>query len=57
MFRALSEDADRNVSIVLSETAKRYQKSGIIYTILSFAIACIYPLFVKEQVDYFSHLV
>ncbi len=53
LFRALSEDADRNVSIVLSETAKRYQKSGIIYTILSFAIACIYPLFVKEEVDYF----
>lgn len=52
LYEPLSKNSKEDISAVLSEAARRYKKSGIIYIVITFVIACIYPLMVKTQVNY-----
>mgnify|MGYP007069864940 CR=1 FL=1 len=46
---ALGDTAERNA--ILSATARFYNRSGVLFTLLIFALAFVYPLIVGGQVD------
>lgn len=52
LYKPLVRNSKEEVDIVLAEATRRYTKSGIIYILISFAIACVYPFTVNEQIDY-----
>ena len=52
LYNPLMLNDTKCVSTILSETARRYKKSGIIYTVIAFGIACIYPVTIRTQIDY-----
>ena len=52
LYRPLIDNSWNDINLILAEASRRYKKSGIIYIVISFIIAFIYPFFVKEQVEY-----
>lgn len=52
LYKPLAEKSKEDISAFLSEASRKYTKSGIVYTLITFGIACVYPLAVKTQIEY-----
>lgn len=52
LYKPLAENSKKDINAVLSEASRKYSKSGIIYILITFGIACVYPLTIKAQITY-----
>ena len=52
LYKPLTEKSWNDVNVILSEANRKYRKSGFIYILITLLIACIYPFFVSDQIDY-----
>ncbi len=52
LYAPLSRNDVDAINDVLSEAARKYRKTGLMYTVLTCALALIYPVTISDQVDY-----
>ena len=52
LYKPLTEKSWNDVNVILSEANRKYRKSGFSYILITLLIACIYPFFVSDQIDY-----
>lgn len=53
LYRPIAQDDRKNINQIMSATSKYYKKTGIIYIIIIFILAVMYPYFVETK---YSHL-
>ena len=51
LYKPLANDEKSERNAILSATAKFYNRSGVLFTVLVFALAFVYPLIVGTQVE------
>lgn len=52
LYKPLEEENNSKVSEIYKASSKAFNKSGIIFSIISVLLAFIYPLFIKESLEY-----
>lgn len=52
LYKPLENNDNKKISAVYNASAKTFNKSGIIFSIISLLVAFIYPLFIKENLEY-----
>lgn len=52
LYKPLNDKDEKKISSIYNASAKTFNKSGIFFTILAIIIAFIYPLLLKEDLEY-----
>lgn len=52
LYKPLDEQNNKKVSAIYNASRKTFNKSGVIFSIISILIAFIYPIFISESLEY-----
>ena len=54
LYKAVGNTDQGAISRILSATNKYYKRTGLVYSVIVFIIATLYPIFVKSSLSYFT---
>lgn len=52
LYKPLEEQNNKKISAIYNASSKTFNKSGIIFSIVSILVAFIYPIFISESLEY-----